>query len=468
MRPVLTAAEASRLDAASSVPVGVLMERAGLAVSLAAAAMGAGYGIRVVVLAGPGNNGGDGYVAARYLRRRGAAVKVLALARPRTGAARQAERAARWADVAVEHWGPPEPADLIVDALFGGGQRGGLPSQVRPWLDHPAPVLAVDIPSGVDLDSGSAAEDSFRAAATVTFHALKVGHVIGEGPDRCGRLVVADIGLSGGEPAMRLAEEEDAPRPSRSRTTHKWAAGAVLVIGGSPGLVGAPILAARSALAFGAGAVGLAVPGGLFSVAATIAPELLGRSLGGGERLGPESADAAADMAHRFDVVVLGPGLGPKTGGFGRSFAQLWHGPLVLDADGLNGIDLDTLARRKGPTVLTPHAGEFRRLAGAEADHERASALSEETGAVVLLKGNPTFVASPELWVVNSGGPELATIGTGDVLAGMVAALWARGLGPAEAARSGAYWHGRAGSQMGATGSRTALALADLVGRWAW
>lgn len=448
--------------------MGVLMERAGLAVALEAAAMGAGYGTRVVVLAGPGNNGGDGYVAARYLRRRGAAVKVVALARPRTEPGRAAVRTARWADVPVEPWGPPEPADLIIDALFGGGQRAGLPSHVLPWLDHPAPVLSVDIPSGVDMDTGRAAEGAFRAAVTVTFHALKVGHVVGEGPDRCGRVVVADIGLTGGEPALRLTEESDAPRPPRNRTTHKWAAGSVLVIGGSPGLVGAPILAARSALAFGAGAVGLAVPGGLFPVAATIAPELLGRPLGGGERLGPESADAAADMAHRFDAVVLGPGLGSRTAGFGRSFAQLWHGPLVLDADAINGMDLDTLARRKGPTILTPHAGEFRRLAGTEADHERAAALSEQTGAVVLLKGNPTFVASPELWVVNSGGPDLATIGTGDVLAGMVAALWARGLGPAEAARSGAYWHGRAGSELAAEDARTATTLAGLVGRWAW
>jgi NAD(P)H-hydrate epimerase len=168
--------------------------------------------------------------------------------------------------------------------------------------------------------------------------------------------------------------------------------------------------------------------------------------------------------------MVLGPGLGraEETGEFARQLISRWEGPLVVDADGLWATDEELLAERRGPTVITPHRGELASLTIPEPGWEEVQALAEK-GVVVLAKGNPTLVCdSSQNWVVREGGPELATIGTGDVLAGWLGALWARGLSPAESARSAAFWHGRAGSSLAARGTVTADALCSEVGRWAW
>ncbi|MGH9053579.1 MAG: NAD(P)H-hydrate dehydratase [Acidimicrobiia bacterium] len=469
MKPVLSPEAAAALDAAAKEPVETLMERAGLAVALAAARMGARYGWRVIVLAGPGNNGGDGYVAARFLAERGVAVEVRALDPPKSAGAQWARRRAERAGVRVGEWGPPQPADLVIDALFGSGFHGSLPDEVLPWTGVDTPVLAVDVPSGLDAATGQVQDGGFRAARTVTFHALKVGHLIGEGPERCGRMEVADIGLSGGDPEFWLCEEEDAPRPGRTRTAHKWSAGAVMVVGGSPGISGAALLAARSALEGGAGSVALACPGGLQPVYETMAPGILKVGIGKGERFAPDDAAALLEGAHRYDVLAVGPGLGSGQRALVASVLESWEGPVVLDADGLNAVeDRDLLGRRDRPTVLTPHPGEFRRLTGKEAGFRAASEFASATGTVVLLKGNPTFVMGRERWVVTSGGPELASIGTGDVLTGLLAAMWARGLEAETAARSAAYWHGRAGAALAARGTVTAEALAAEIGGWVW
>lgn len=458
MRPILTPEEASRLDSESEVPVTTLMERAGYAVSVQAAALGAGYGCRVAVLAGPGNNGGDGYVAARHLLGRGAAVTVHRVASPRSEACRWAARLAGAAGVTARPLGVPDGADLVVDAVFGGGFRTGIPEGLEAWMTAGLPVLAVDVPTGLDPGSGEVAGLAFTAALTVTFGALRTGHVLGEGPDRCGRVNVADIGLPPGVPALRLAEVGDAPRPARPRRAHKWSAGSVLVVGGSPGMVGAAVMAARSALHFGAGAVGIAAPAVQRSVVAGLAPEVLSYRYDDLERVLP-----------RYGVVVLGPGMG-------RSEQELVHrllggitGPVVLDADGLNVVRPEVLRLRSGPTVLTPHAGEFARLAGETASPEAARRLAARTGTVIVLKGSPTFVTDGDVpWAVRSGGAELATIGTGDVLSGVLAALLARGLDPLTAGRSAAYWHGVAGADLGEAGTVTADVLARHVGRFAW
>jgi hydroxyethylthiazole kinase-like uncharacterized protein yjeF len=469
MKPVITPEESARLDAAATEPVEVLMERAGLGVALAAVRMGAGYGARVLALAGPGNNGGDAYVAARYLKRRGVAVEVRALGYPKgsDSPARKAAAAAVAAGVPVRPLGGPEPCDLLIDGLFGAGFRGELPDLAAAWTTHPAPVLAVDLPSGLDGGDGSVAGVAFTARRTVTFHALKVGHLFGEGPGRCGEVGVVDIGLKGGAAELCLCEEEDAPVPVRPRAGHKWSAGAVLVVGGSPGIAGAAALAGRAALHFGAGYVRLTCPGALQSALAAADPSLTTVGIGEGRRFATASAPAVLAAGERFDVMALGPGLGPGREGFVAALLQGWDRPLVLDADAIAAAGVEALAARRHSTVITPHAGEFRRLTGEDAGYRRASALAVRTGAVVLLKGGPTVVAGRERWVVRSGGPELATLGSGDVLTGMVAALIARGLDAETAARSAAFRHGRAAADLAASTTVTASALAVHVGRFA-
>jgi hydroxyethylthiazole kinase-like uncharacterized protein yjeF len=469
MKPVITPEESARLDAAAAEPVETLTERAGLGVALAAARMGAAYGTRVLVLAGPGNNGGDAYVAARYLRRRGVAVEVRALAYPKgeDSPARKAAAAAVAAGVPVRTLGEPEACDLIIDGLFGAGFHGALAGPAAAWTTHTAPVLAVDLPSGLDGSDGSVAGPAFTARRTVTFHALKVGHLFGEGPDRCGCIEVVDIGLPEPQPELRLCEAADAAVPTRPRTAHKWSAGAVLVVGGSPGVSGAAALAGRSALHFGAGYVRLACPGALQPALAAADPSLTTVAIGSGQRFTAASAAAVLAAGERFDVMALGPGLGPGREAFVRALLAGWDRPLVVDADAIGAAGVEELESRGHPTVITPHAGEFRRLTGGEAGYRQAADLAERTGAVVLLKGNPTVVAGRERWVVASGGPELATLGTGDVLTGMIAALIARGLDPEAAARAAAFRHGEAAADLAATTSVTASALAVHVGRFA-
>ncbi|MFQ5554343.1 MAG: NAD(P)H-hydrate dehydratase [Acidimicrobiia bacterium] len=470
MQPVITPAESARLDAGAAELVPVLMERAGLGVAIAASEMGAGYGSRVMVLCGPGNNGGDGFVAARHLRSRGCAVSIRTVGTPRAGSAAEgAGRAAAAHGIPSTELGVPEPCDFVVDALFGVGFRGVLPEAARPWLAPGPPVLAVDVPSGLDALSGEAQGPVFRAARTVTFHALKPGHLIGAGPDLCGVVSVCDIGLVGGEPELKLCEEGDAPRPVRDRVAHKWSAGSVLVVGGSPGITGAPVLAARSALEMGAGAVAVACPAGVSPVVAASGPGIMTRPIGSGDRFDVEDAAAVLERAARFDVVVLGPGLGVGQRPFVTTLLNALPGPVVLDADAITSLPgIDELAARSGPTVVTPHAGEFRSVIGAEPSYVAASELPDRAGVVVLLKGNPTFIVGADRWVVTSGGRELATIGTGDVLAGMTAAFWARGLDGEIAARSAAYWHGTAAAALAARGTVTAERLAATIGEYAW
>ena len=450
MIPVLSTAETERLDREASDPVGVLMERAGWAVAGAVLDLGAGYGTRVSVLAGPGNNGGDGWVAARRLAARGAHVTVHALADQSTAASADARRSAVGAGVRVtDLTRPSAPPDIVVDALFGSGLSRPLPDAVDPWLRSGAPVVAAHVPSGLDPDTGEAMDRSFRADVTVVFHALSRGHLLGEGRDRCGRLLLADIGLEGGVPSFEVVEDEDVAFPDRPRTGHKWSVGAVLVVGGSQGMLGAAVMAAKSALHFGAGAVGLAVPGSLVSMASLLAPELL--------------ISSQDDLPDRFDVIVAGPGMGSERSALPRALEHA--GPVVLDADGIAGVSIDDLRARSGPTVLTPHAGEFRRFTGDDPSHESATELADGAGVTVLLKGNPTFVCDGGVpRCVVSNGPELATIGTGDVLAGMVGALSARGLDATEAAWSAAHVHGRVAASMARETTVTAMGLIERIG----
>lgn len=469
MRPVITPVEAARLDMAADTPVETLMERAGLGVALGAARMGIGYGSRVVVLAGTGNNGGDAAVAARYLTGRGADVEMRCLGYPKGEAspARRAGIAAALAGVRMQTLEDPDKADLIIDGLFGAGFHGTLPDEVLPWLEVESPVLAVDLPSGLDGTTGRADGPAFTAVSTVTFDAHKVGHLVGEGPERCGSVEVARIGLPEPDPEFWLCDAEDAPVPGRRRTDHKWSVGSVAVVGGSAGLVGASVMAASAALEFGAGAVRLIVPGGLRSEAAAGSPGIMTDGIGSGTAFASDEVGRILDAVGRFDVLVLGPGIGKGRGGLVDEILKRWDRPLLLDADGISGATVGMLQRRSAPTVVTPHAGEFERLAGEPADHRNAFDLAERTKATIVLKGSPTFIGGAERWAVTSGGPELATIGTGDVLAGMIGALLARGLDPEVAARSATYRHGLAGQELASRTSVTAMGLLGQIGRWA-
>lgn len=455
MKPVLTADEYRRIDKAYTGDLDLAMDRAGHAVALAAVRAGAGYGRKVTVLAGPGNNGGDGYVAARYLLARGAWVEILALGSPNTAEARRAAELARAAGAVIRPMARSADSDVVVEALFGGGVRDGLPDSVLPWTEFEGPIVAVDFPAGLDPNTGKVDGPAFTASETVTFSTLKTGHVLGSGPDLCGTVTVVDIGINGGEPSMFLAEESDLVRPRRERKSHKWNAGSVLVVGGSTGLVGAAVIAARGAIGFGAGAVAIASPSEEGVISNTV-------------EFPTFPLEDASTRAPRFDTVIFGPGLAESD--LSKALPVLESANrLVIDAGGLVGPVVERLAEIDTEAVLTPHSGEFSRLAESSGGTFAVRALANKIGAVVLLKGNPTKVSDGGLPVlIDTGGPGLATIGTGDVLAGMIGALWSRGASSMEATVTAAFIHGQVGSRLSADRALTASDLASAVAGEAW
>lgn len=473
MRPVVTVAEMRAIDVDAHGRIGedVLIERAGTAVATRALRLlGGGYGRRVIVVAGKGSNGADGRVAAECLRRRGARVTIVE------------------ASDAPPRLVPEGGVDLVIDAAYGTGFHG---TYRAPAVPADVAVLAVDIPSGVDGDTGEACGAPLRADLTVTFAALKPGLLQGDGPLLAGRVEVADIGLDVSRARTWVTEDADVGRllPVRSRQAHKWQS-AVAVVAGSPGMTGAAELCAHAAYRAGAGMVRMGVPGA--DPAALPPGEAVATAL-------PAAgwAAAALDMAKRCHALVVGPGLGRA----GETVAQVRqlvsHAPVpvVVDADGLvalgSGAPLADLvggsgtptpapvtvggtsaskARRAPRVVLTPHDGEFAVLAGAPPGIDRIGAardLAAAIGAVVLLKGPTTVVAEPggSVLLSTAGSPRLATAGTGDVLAGAIGAFIARGLAPFDAAGLAAHVHGRAAG-LGPAEGLIAGDVADLIGRW--
>ncbi len=464
MESVLSVAEMRKVDAETTADIDRLMDAAGNGIALSAARMGIGYGSRVHVIAGRGNNGGDGYVAARHLARRGAAVTVHQVGVPDEGSpAHRAMTAAASTGVRIREIGPLERCELVIDAFVGTGFRGDLPPEVADWTRTTDPVLAVDVPSGIDGDTGTASGPVFKAERTATFHMFKTGHFVGNGPDLCGAVDLYDIGLDGGDPAMYRMTESDVSIPSRERTAYKWSAGAVATIGGVPGLTGAALFAARGAIAAGAGASVLFTTAATSSEYATAAPDI--PQMQASETTSWRNhASEVLSLLGRFDVLVMGPGLEPVASEFVEHILEGFHGPVVLDAGALNALArLDVLKQREAETVLTPHAGEFKRLAGANPDPISGRWLADEAGATILMKGNPTLVISDRTVIVDTGGPELATIGTGDVLAGMIAAFMASGMDAPTATASAAYLHGVAGSAVAASHAVTPARLIDEV-----
>ena len=436
--PIVTPEEMGAIDAEAPEPVEVLIGRAGSAVARAARRLlGGTYGRRVVVLAGKGNNGNDGRDAARRLRAAGAAVRE------------------------VDAGAPPgrlPAADLVIDAAFGTGFRG---EWRAPGAPPGALVLAVDIPSGVEGLTGRATGHPLPADATVTFAALKPGLVLPPGLELAGAVEVVDIGLDVSRARAHLvgAAAVAGWLPDRPAVAHKWQS-ALWVVAGSPGMGGAASLVASGAGRAGAGYVRLSTPGG---PAADVPTEVVQVDLP------PEGwASEVAGGLDRFAALVVGNGLGTAETSIAAMRELVAEAtrrgvPTVVDADGLTALGADA-ADLVGPgTVLTPHDGEFARLAGHPPGDDRLAAardLARRTGAVVLLKGRATVVAAPdgEVLVTTTGDQRLATAGTGDVLAGVIGGLLAAGLEPRRAAAAGAFLHGRAG----ALGWRRGLVAGDL------
>ncbi len=499
--PLYTAAQMQRTDAAAikgiGIPGVVLMERAGMAVAehLLESYCEAHC---FVVLAGKGNNGGDGFVAARHLLEAGAEARVFAAGRAADyqGDALVNLKILAKLGLKVEHM--PSRAVLgralatdciVVDAIFGTGFSGEPRGKAAEFISAAAaaagrfgvPVVAVDIASGVDASTGEAARNTLPADTTVTFHAPKLGHFVEPGAYFSGDVILADIGIpaDAGAPADHFlidSETVAALIPPKMEFDHKFSTGRVLVAGGSTGLTGAACMASESALRAGAGVVVAAVPASLNHIFEEKLLEVMSAPFedDGAGCLTEGALGALLERTAFCDCAAFGPGLGKSDTSvtLATRFMSSAEVPVVLDADGLSAFAgrLGRLKRRTAPTVLTPHTGELGRLLGVPAAEVAAHRLAyareaaKKAGAVVVLKGAYTIVTDGAVTMVNTtGNPGLATAGSGDVLTGVIAALVAKGIEPLEAAAAGAFIHGAAADLAAAELGQDNLIASDLI-----
>jgi NAD(P)H-hydrate epimerase len=476
--PLLDAAAARDADRRASarhgLPSIVLMERAGLETARAILER---YGAarHAVVLVGRGNNGGDGMVVARHLAEAAWRVEVMSA----DGTPPATEDAHVMSNVALGLGVPLRPFDpgalrpdgaVLVDALLGTGVRGAPRAPLDAMIDWGGgwrgPVVALDVPSGVDADTGEVAGAAVRADLTVTYHGDKVGLRVAPGRGRAGEVRVVDIGIPSAvvcEPAAWLAGPRAAAAiPAKDATGEKYGAGAVLVVAGAPGLTGAGVLASLASLRAGAGLTVAAVPAAVQPLMAPLMLEVMTAPVPDRDgHLVPASVDAVVGEAGRVTALAIGPGLGrdPRTTGAVTAVLDRVGLPAVVDADGLWHLvgRLQAVADRTAPTVLTPHAGEAARLLGVpreEVEFARLAAareLAARAGAVVVLKGPGTVVAAPGTApVVAAGGSaSLSTAGSGDVLTGVVAAALAKGMDARAAAAAAVALHAAAGDRTG-------------------
>jgi NAD(P)H-hydrate epimerase len=479
--PLVTAAEMRALDRHTietlGVPGALLMELAGAAVAREAEALRAPAGGAVWIFCGPGSNGGDGLVAARQLHLRGVPVRVVAVADPAAWRGDAGDNARRLRALGVPVHADdaaPEAGAVLVDAIFGTGLAreidGPAAAAIRRIRSaRPAcRVLAVDLPSGLDADTGQPHGDAVEADVTVTIGLPKLGLALEPGRSLAGRVVVARIGIADPAPGLACAAElwtragAARRRPARPRDGHKGRFGHVLVVAGSEGKTGAAALAGLGAARAGAGLVTLACPERTLPVLAARQAEWMTAPVpeAPGGCFGRQAEKPVLELAAARDVVALGPGVGrgEETRKFVRAVARALANPLVLDADGLVAFEgaLAELRTRTVPTILTPHPGEAALLLGAtpaavNADRALAARrLAAETGALVVLKGAATVIAEPSgsLLVNPTGGPALASGGTGDVLTGVIAGFLAQGLAPRDAAGLGVFVHGAAADRL--------------------
>jgi NAD(P)H-hydrate epimerase len=478
----------------TGVPGAELMERAGREVFRAMAARWDGLeGLSAVVVCGRGNNGGDGFVVARHLLQQGVPVRVF-LAGEKSGvrgdAAHHLGRLEKAGGQVEEVVGQGDlerlekalaQADVAVDALLGTGFRGAPRPEMEQLIERLAragrPVVAIDLPSGVEADTGRVPGACVRAALTVTFGVPKIGQMFYPGRAHCGTLHLAEIGFpqevirSVPSTAFLLTRETMAELvPRREGDAHKGTCGSVVVVAGSAGMTGAAALAADTALLAGAGRVSLGVPASLNDILEVKLTEVMTRPLSEVRRrrcLSRRALGEILELLEGAQVLALGPGLGRyrETVELVRCLVKRCNLPLVLDADGLNACAgaTDILKNRPQPLVLTPHVGEFARLSGLD----KEEILQDPMGAArdfagthrltLVLKGAPTVVALADgrVAVNSTGNPGMATAGSGDVLTGLIAGLLAQGLEPQEAACLGVFAHGRAGDLAG-----------DRIGQW--
>jgi NAD(P)H-hydrate epimerase len=488
LRPLYAAEGMRGVDRWAIEEVGVpsleLMEAAGRAVAEVVAGLAPEGLVRVVC--GKGNNGGDGFVAARLLREMGFAVDVLLLwpgEELRGDAGINYERSGGElveGDVAARLTG----SGAVVDAIFGTGFEGAPREPAAAAIEAingcGAPVVACDIASGVDASTGEVEGEAVRADVSVSFHAAKIGQRVAPGKGQTGELRVVPIGIPDGAPGEAVAGEIDAAvlglAPRRGSNSTKFTSGQVAIAGGSRGLTGAVRMAAAAAVRAGAGYATVAVPADLEMVFELAQPEVMSVGCPGGDGcLVPASEKAVLRTFQRAAAGICGPGLGKDPGSFelAREVVGKIEAPLVLDADGLNAFAgrLGDLAGRGAPTVLTPHAGELGRLLECDSEvvaaHRLASAreAASAAGAIVVLKGDDTIVTDGTRTAVNTiSAPALATAGSGDVLSGITAAFLARFDDPFAAVCAAVAGHARAGRDAGArVGAAESVIATDVI-----
>jgi NAD(P)H-hydrate epimerase len=452
------------------------------------------------ILCGPGNNGGDGLALARHLTIRGYHVEV-SLLTAGGGLSDDAQtqlNICRNQGIAMREFGPDEslhPAiesarslDIVVDALFGIGLTrplsGHFAEAVESLNSIAAPKIAVDLPSGLDGSSAEIPGLHFGADLTVTFGAPKIAHVFPPAAESVGEVVVADLGVplelierAPGDLHLLVGDEVGAHLMPRPLSSHKGDYGHVVLMAGSEGKAGAAILAARSAVRAGAGLVTAAVPRSIVHTVDLGSIESMTLALPVTDRggLDRESVERVLDFAADKDVLALGPGLGtePSTVEVIRSVVLGSELPLVVDADGLNAFadDLQSLATRRGESVLTPHPGELARLLSMTAQEVQADRVAaarsaaERSQSVVVLKGYRSLIATPggRVFVNSTGNPGMASGGTGDVLTGLIAGLLGQGYAPLVAAQLGVYLHGLAGDLAAEEAGQIGLAARDVL-----
>ncbi|HLW16614.1 MAG TPA: NAD(P)H-hydrate dehydratase, partial [Actinomycetota bacterium] len=460
---------------ARGISVEQLMENAGWAVARGARGLlGGTYGKRVVVVCGKGNNAGDGLVAGRVLHAQGAHVTAVLTSDKHSELAslnvkRFPGRIVGMGELAREI----ARADLVIDGLLGVGlsraPEGAVGEAIQACGAATAPILAVDVPSGIDADTGQVPGEAIRARATVTFTGYKPGLLFAPGAELAGRVEIADIGIADPTSEIRMLEARDVAAfiPRRARGSHKRKAGTVLVVAGSRAMPGAAALVTAASVQAGAGLTTLCAPEDVCRIVLSRVPEITTIPLSENSEgiLDSKALDLISPRLNEFTTVVIGPGLGthPATVEAVRAIVESREGALVIDADGLNALAgaTDILRQRNERghiSILTPHAGELSRLVGKPApdlDADRLSAARDaaaDLAAIVVFKGPGTVIAGSETFINPTGGPALAQGGTGDVLAGMVAGLLAQkgnDIGARDVAAS-VWLHGAAGDRVAA------------------
>jgi hydroxyethylthiazole kinase-like uncharacterized protein yjeF len=501
---LVTVDQMRNLDAAAIRDFGIsgliLMENAGRAVAdTIVHFLGGVVSRRILIFSGKGNNGGDGFVVARHLANRGADVKVFLISPKEEiqGDALVNLEILEKSGISISALGPRDIqkvkisllyADLAVDAIYGTGFKGkvtGIASRVIEAINSSGkPVVSVDLPSGLEADTGRVEGPCIRASLTCTLGLPKLGFFLYPGVEYCGDIRVMDISLptalTTGETLFYNLIDEELCRPmfgSRPKDSHKGTFGQVLVAGGSPGMTGAVALAAEAALKSGAGLVKACVPASLNPVLENKLTEVITVPLPESENqlLGTDAAGVLVEKAGKDGVIAVGPGLsiGEAVENFvGELFAKA-QSPLVVDADGLNAAagNPDVFLELNVPAVITPHPGEMARLMGitsSEVQQDRIGVAGEfaaRYGLVVVLKGAGTIVAAPggKIFINSTGNPGMATAGSGDVLTGLIASFMAQGFSPVQAAVAGVYIHGAAGDAVAVSVGERGMVAGDLL-----